>query len=155
MKKTISILLCILMLASLAACSAKKTPQATDAAAAGDEPAIIANNITDSEDMMEVDSPIGTLYYPEKWKDDITFQVNGNQFEALYYENPLFTLYFGGEKGDLYGAVKYDGADIELRYEMHDLDSTHENYETMISMQEDINIIFQYLIQEGRLTVAG
>ena len=154
MKKTISILLCILMLASLAACSAKKTPQATDAAA-GDEPAIIANNITDSEDMMEVDSPIGTLYYPEKWKDDITFQVNGDQFEALYYENPLFTLYFGGEKGDLYGTVKYDGADIELRYEMHDLDSTHENYETMISMQEDINIIFQYLIQEGRLTVAG
>ena len=104
---------------------------------------------------MEVDSPIGTLYYPEKWKDDITFQVNGDQFEALYYENPLFTLYFGGEKGDLYGTVKYDGADIELRYEMHDLDSTHENYETMISMQEDINIIFQYLIQEGRLTVAG
>lgn len=154
MKKTISILLCILMLASLAACSAKKTPQATDAAA-GDEPAIIANNITDSEDMMEVDSPIGTLYYPEKWKDDITFQVNGDQFEALYYENPLFTLYFGGEKGDIYGTVKYDGADIELRYEMHDLDSTHENYETMISMQEDINIIFQYLIQEGRLTVAG
>lgn len=154
MKKTISILLCILMLASLAACSAKKPPQATDAAA-GDEPAIIANNITDSEDMMEVDSPIGTLYYPEKWKDDITFQVNGDQFEALYYENPLFTLYFGGEKGDLYGTVKYDGADIELRYEMHDLDSTHENYETMISMQEDINIIFQYLIQEGRLTVAG
>ena len=154
MKKTISILLCILMLASLAACSAKKTSQATDAAA-GDEPAIIANNITDSEDMMEVDSPIGTLYYPEKWKDDITFQVNGDQFEALYYENPLFTLYFGGEKGDLYGTVKYDGADIELRYEMHDLDSTHENYETMISMQEDINIIFQYLIQEGRLTVAG
>lgn len=154
MKKTISILLCILMLASLAACSAKKTPQATDAAA-GDEPAIIANNITDSEDMMEVDSPIGTLYYPEKWKDDITFQVNGDQFEALYYDNPLFTLYFGGEKGDLYGTVKYDGADIELRYEMHDLDSTHENYETMISMQEDINIIFQYLIQEGRLTVAG
>ena len=154
MKKTVSILLCILMLASLAACSAKKTPQATDAAA-GDEPAIIANNITDSEDMMEVDSPIGTLYYPEKWKDDITFQVNGDQFEALYYENPLFTLYFGGEKGDLYGTVKYDGADIELRYEMHDLDSTHENYETMISMQEDINIIFQYLIQEGRLTVAG
>lgn len=154
MKKTISILLCILMLASLAACSAKKTPQATDAAA-GDEPAIIANNITDSEDMMEVDSPIGTLYYPKKWKDDITFQVNGDQFEALYYDNPLFTLYFGGEKGDLYGTVKYDGADIELRYEMHDLDSTHENYETMISMQEDINIIFQYLIQEGRLTVAG
>lgn len=154
MKKTISILLCILMLASLAACSAKKTPQATDAAA-GDEPAIIANNITDSEDMMEVDSPIGTLCYPKKWKDDITFQVNGDQFEALYYDNPLFTLYFGGEKGDLYGTVKYDGADIELRYEMHDLDSTHENYETMISMQEDINIIFQYLIQEGRLTVAG
>lgn len=154
MKKTISILLCILMLASLAACGAKKSPQATDAAA-GDKPAIIANNLTDSEDMMEVDSPIGTLYYPEKWKDDITFQVNGDQFEALYYDNPLFTLYFGGEKGDLYGTVTYDGADIELRYEMHDLDSTHENYETMISMQEDINIIFQYLIQEGRLTVAG
>ena len=154
MKKTISILLCIVMLLGLAACGAKNDPNGSGSAAE-DVPEIIANNVTDSEDMMEVDSPIGTLYYPEKWKDDITFQVNGNQFEALYYDNPLFTLYFGGEKGDLYGTVTYDGEDIELRYEMHDLDSTHENYETMISMQEDINIIFQYLIQEGRLTVAG
>ena len=154
MKKTISILLCIMMQLGLAACGTKNDPNGSGSAAE-DVPEIIANNVTDSEDMMEVDSPVGTLYYPEKWKDDIVFQVNGDQFVGLYYDIPLFTLYFGGETGDLYGTLKYDGADIELRYEMHELDSTHQDYETMIAMQEDINIIFQYLIQEGRLTVAG
>lgn len=119
-----------------------------------EKPAIIENNVTDSADMMEVDSPIGTLYYPVKWKEDIAFQVNGNQFIALYYDIPLFTLYFGGDKGYLYGTVTNDGVETELRYEMHDLDSEHAEYETMSIMQEDINIIFQYLTEEGKLTVA-
>ena len=155
MKKTISILLCIVMLLGLAACGAKDSPTGSDSASE-DVPAIVANNVTDSADMMEVDSPIGTLYYPEKWKDDVTFQVNGDQFEALYYETPLFTLYFGGEKGNLYGTVKnQDGEATELRYELHELDSANKDYETMSAMQEDINIIFQFLMQEGRLTVAG
>ncbi len=122
---------------------------------ASEKPQIIENNVTDSEDMIVVDSPIGKLYYPKKWKDDVTFQVNGNQLVALYYDNPLFTLYFGGEEGYLYGTVKNEGEDIELRYDMHDLDSTQEDYETMCSMQEDINVIFQYLIQEGKLVDAG
>lgn len=154
MKKTISILLCIVMFAGLAACGAKNDPMGSESDA-GEKPEIIANNLTDSEDMMEVDSPVGTLYYPEKWKDDITFQVNDDQLEALYDDNPLFTLFFGGKKGDLYGTVEYDGTDIDLRYKMYDLDSKNKDYETMIAMQEDINIIFQYLMQEEKLSVAG
>ena len=168
MKNTISILLWIIILLGLAACDAKDTKKESNSAVvkpsiiandatnhdSGDKPAIIANNVTDSADMMEVDSPVGTLYYPEKWKDDVVFQVNGDQLVALYHDIPIFTLYFGGEKGFLYGTVNHDGVDTELRYEMHDLDSEREDYETMSIMQEDINIIFQFLTQEGKLTVA-
>ena len=168
MKNTISFLLCIIILLGLAACDVKDTKKESNSAVVkpsiiandatnpdlGDKPAIIANNVTDSADMMEVDSPVGTLYYPEKWKDDVVFQVNGDQLVALYHDIPIFTLYFGGEKGFLYGTVNHDGVDTELRYEMHDLDSEREDYETMSIMQEDINIIFQFLTQEGKLTVA-
>ncbi len=177
MKNTISFLLCIIILLGLAACDAKDTKKESNSAVvkpsiiandatnpdsgdkpaiiandatnpdSGDKPAIIANNVTDSADMMEVDSPVGTLYYPEKWKDDVVFQVNGDQLVALYHDIPIFTLYFGGEKGILYGTVNHDGVDTELRYEMHDLDSEREDYETMSAMQDDINVIFYYLTE--------
>ena len=190
MKKTILMLLCIMMILGLAACGMINDPKESDASAydlpaiivntasdsedmmkvdsslfASENPkesesstehvsAIIANNVSDTKDMMKIDSPVGTLYYPEKWKDDISFQGGADQLVAMYYDIPLFTLYFGGKKGSLYGTVKNEGVDTELRYEMHDLDSDHVAYETMSVMQEDINIIFQMLIQEGKLTVA-
>ena len=141
MKKTIAILLCAVLLLGLAACSTKN-------AAAGSEenqPEIVSNNITDTADMMSVDSPIGTLYYPEKWKDDVEFQVTDTQLDALYYETPLFTIYFGGDKGDVYGTVQHDGEEITLRYELYDLDIEDPDIETMGAMQDDINVIFYYL----------
>ena len=154
MKKAISILLGIVLLAGLVACGAKSDLQ--ESGPEENQAPIIENNVTDSEDMMEIDSPIGTLYYPVKWKNDVTFQVTDDRVVALHYDDPLFTLYFGGDKGDLFGTVKQqDGTEIALRYEMHDLDSSHEDYETMSAMQEDINVIFQYLMQEGKLVEAG
>lgn len=154
MKKAITILMCLVLLAGLAACSAKNNPQGSGPEES--QPPIIENNVTDSEDMMEIDSPVGKLRYPAKWKDDVTFQAADGQITALYYDDPLFTLYFGGEQGDLFGTVKQqDGTEIALRYEMNELDSNSEDFETMSSMQEDINVIFQYLTQEGKLAEAA
>ena len=155
MKKAITILMCLVLLAGLAACGAKNAQQGSGSAA-GDEPPIIESNVTDSEDMMEIDSPVGTLRYPAKWKDDVTFQAADGQITALYYDDPLFTLYFGGEQGDLFGTVKQqDGTETALRYELNELDSNSEDFETMSAMQEDINVIFQYLTQEGKLAEAA
>ncbi len=153
MKKLLTILMCVLLIACLVACGADNTTQKIGSTASEEikipsiTNPIINNNITDSSDMMEIDSPVGKLYYPEKWKDDVVFQVNGNQLVALYDDIPIFTLYFGGEKGFLYGTVNHDGVDTELRYEMHDLDSEREDYETMSAMQDDINVIFYYLTE--------
>ena len=145
MKKTISLLLCIVMLLGLAACGAKNASQA--ASSEENQPEIVSNNITDTADMMSVESPIGTLYYPEKWKDDVEFQVTDTQVDALYYETPLFTIYFGGDKGDVYGTVQHDGEKITLRYELYELDSEDADIETMGAMQDDMNVIFYYLTQ--------
>ena len=144
MKKTIAILLCAVLLLGLAACGAKNNASQT-AGSEENQPEIVSNNITDTADMMSVESPIGTLYYPEKWKDDVEFQVTDTQVAALYYETPLFTIYFGGDKGDVYGTVQHDGEEITLRYELYDLDPNDADIETMGAMQDDINVIFYYL----------
>ena len=134
------------MLAGLAACGSKSAQQGNGSEANQDP--IIKNNISDTENMMTIDTPVGTLYYPEKWKDDVAFQVSETQVDASYYDTPLFSLFFGGDQGDVYGTVKQNDEEITIRYMLYDLDVDDEDFETMTAMQEDINVIFYYLMQD-------
>lgn len=148
MKKAITILMCVVMLAGLAACGAGNTPQGSGSAASAEDKApIVNNNITDTSDMMEIESPVGKLSYPAKWQDQVTFTSTDGQIDAMYEDVPLFTIYFGGEQGEVFGTVEQNGEEVTLRYEMYDLDVEAEQYETMSAMQDDINVIFYYLTQ--------
>lgn len=146
MKKTIAILLCAVLLLGLAACGAKNNASQT-AGSEENQPEIVSNNITDTSDMMEIESPVGKLSYPAKWQDQVTFTSTDGQIDAMYEDVPLFTIYFGGEQGEVFGTVEQNGEEVTLRYEMYDLDVEAEQYETMSAMQDDINVIFYYLTQ--------
>lgn len=150
MKKIITVFLCVLFVFSFAACSQNSGNNAS-ADEATQKP-IIQNNITDSDQMMTVESEIGTLNYPKKWEGKVSFESDKDKVEAFSGKVKLFSVYFGGQNGLLYGTLHLDSGDKELRYEMYDIDSKSENAEDLFSMQEDINVIFQYLIEEGKLT---
>ena len=155
MKKRIALILCILMIFALAACSDKKASDDKDSAAAQDatevkNDVVVDNNITDTNEMIYVETSIGNLYYPTKWAEDVSFDVSIDQVDASCGDVELFTIYFGGKKGDLYGVLTKDKK-TELRYEMYEIDADAEDADDLCAMQDDINVIFQYLIQEGKL----
>lgn len=151
MKKIIAAFLCVLFVVSLAACGQNNVNHAT-ADEATQKP-IIQNNITDSDQMMTVESEIGSLNYPKKWEKMVTFESGKDKVEAFSGDVKLFSVYFGGQKGILYGTLHLDSGNKELRYDMYDIDSKAKNADDLFAMQEDVNVIFQYLIDEGKLTV--
>lgn len=145
MKRFIAVILCALFVLSLAACGQNT---ATDS----NEPPIVQKNITDSDEMTTIESAIGTLYYPKKWDGRVDFAGNDEMIEATCGEAKLFALYFDGDQGDVYGTLTLESGNIALRYELFEIDDEAENAEDLYAMQEDINVIFQYLIDEGKLT---
>lgn len=153
MKKLISILLCVVMLACLAACGTDNTTQKNGSTASDEikipsiSNPIVNNNITDSSDMMEIDSPVGKLYYPAKWQNDVRFTSSETQVDASFEDVPLFTIYFNGDQGEYYGTLERNGEEVTLRYKMYDMDVEAEKFETMSAMQDDINVIFYYLTE--------
>ena len=155
MKKAVVILLCAAMLACLAACGGTKQESPEGSGMPGGEvenSAVLENNISDTTDMILVETPIGRLCYPAKWADDVRFDVSEQQVTAFCGDVKLFALYFGGETGDLFGTLKLNDTETELRYEMFDLDASREDIDILSAMQDDINVIFQYLIQDGLLS---
>ena len=155
MKKTVLLVLCGIMLFSLAACAGTKTESPGESASPqGSEVEntnLLDNNISDTNNMIAVETSIGKLYYPAKWADDVRFDVGDQQVTASCGDVQLFTLYFGGETGNYFGMLKQGDTETELRYAMYDLDTSREDIDTLSAMQDDINVIFQYLIQDGVL----
>lgn len=155
MKKVLTILMCVLLIACLVACGADNTTQKNGSTASEEikipsiTNPIVNNNITDSSDMMEIDSPVGKLYYPAKWQNDVRFTSSETQVDASFEDVPLFTIYFNGDQGDYYGTLERNGEEVTLRYKMYDMDVEAEKFETMSAMQDDINVIFYYLTQVG------
>ena len=153
MKKVLTILMCVLLIACLVACGADNTTKKNGSTASEEikipsiTNPIVNNNITDSSDMMEIDSPVGKLYYPAKWQNDVRFTSSETQVDASFEDVPLFTIYFNGDQGDYYGTLERNGEEVTLRYKMYDMDVEAEKFETMSAMQDDINVIFYYLTE--------
>ena len=151
MKKLISIVLCMFVVFFLNACGQGNNESIESSETS--VKSIIQNNITDSDRMMNVETSIGVLKYPEKWKDKISFDAEDDKVNFNCGNIKLFTLYFGGEKGEVFGTLHLDNGEIPLRYEMYTIDTKSKNYNELSAMQEDVNVIFQYLISEGKLKV--
>ena len=150
MKRLISAALCMLLMFSLTACSQGNGESTASSATSVNS--MIQNNIIDSENMMNIETSIGVLKYPEKWKGKVSFDAENDKVNCHCGDVALFTLYFGGEKGDTFGTLSLDGETKPLRYEMNTIDPKSKNFNELCAMQEDMNVIFQYLISEGKLT---
>ena len=157
MKKILALLLCMLFVFSLASCRGAdekeadggEQPQVSSNGESSENP-LIDNNIIDNSEMMTVDTSVGTLYYPKKWENQVNFSVEDKVVEAACGDVRLFSIYFGGEKGEEYDSLLVGDEVISLRYEMYDIDDSLDNFDDLCAMQDDINVIFLYLSEEGR-----
>ncbi len=107
-----------------------------------------------------VDSPIGALPYPEKWRDQLRTEQTDRSV-AFYAEigdhEPLllFTLQFGEGDGYLLGTL--DGTGVYVLDNVPTFDETWSDAEksTVSAMQEDLDVIVQDLFARDSFTIAG
>ena len=139
MKRVICFLLLAALLISLAACGEK--PEADD-------------------DTYPIETPYGTLRYPQKWQAFTRTEENGNAVSFYGWvegksEQPLFTLQFGEGDGYLLGTLDGTGVFIVDNVPVFDETWSDAEKETVSAMQEDLDVIVQDLFARDSFTIAG
>lgn len=112
-----------------------------------------------------VETPYGTLYYSEEWKDSIRAECKELDFgmDVLFYgsiageEYWLYTVSFGGSAETPAGVIETDqGYMMDVTYELSDFapdDSwTAENKDAFCAMQESINYLLEKLQENPAFT---
>lgn len=99
---------------------------------------------TNSEELFEINTDHGVLYYPKKWEDKVTIELDKDTVKFKYKNTPLFDLIYGGEKGTLLGTQ--NGTNIYVvSYEVDKSSVDKTEMDTVYSMMDDINVIAENL----------
>ena len=108
--------------------------------------------VSDAEsEVFPIETGLATLYYPKKWLDSVTVDVSDDAVDFTCAGIELFKIHLGSGKGIMLG--KYNGSPIS--FETFEIDSSgHEQevYDMLCSMQEDFNVIYQYLRLDENFT---
>lgn len=107
------------------------------------------------EPVYEIESPIGTLVYPEKWQSIVRTEQQGNDllFYAAIGDHPevlLYTLRFGpDEEGVLLTTV--DGTDVSIIEGGVEFDEmwSDEEQQQYYAMQADVNTTLHALLEQS------
>lgn len=89
------------------------------------------------------------LAYPQKWKTNVEVVMNeGDNYSVKYMTKEgvdLFEIYFDSEKGDILGTIKNGNTCVALSVVVSEIDNDNDNYNEILTMQEDMNVIINYL----------
>lgn len=157
MKKWISLLLCLTLVAALlSACGSGHTdPQKTpdpETAQPVEEPVAV----------FSIETPYATFAYPERWKDKLTVGITEDPYTLHFSagEEALFDLIINGEEGYFLGTLQAENGDATLHIISYDLDNQRADYADCRAMQEDVNVLLQHLrkdytFREGEIPEEG
>lgn len=99
---------------------------------------------SESEEVFAIDTNFATLYYPKKWEDKVTVDVNGKIVTFSYDDTDLFDIRFekcdGAYLGSYYGTPVY-----AVSYDISPDKYTDEEYRDICAMQDDVNVIVEHL----------
>lgn len=109
--------------------------------------------LEDNGETFEIKTSLCPMRYPKRWEDRVTIKAEEKQVSFSCDDTPLFTLYFGGDKGELLG--KYDGTELRLYTDKLDSEKlTAKQITEYGAMQEDVNVILQGLYDDKKFEVA-
>ena len=106
----------------------------------------------DEKEVFEIETSLGKLYYPTKWKKDVKIDVEDQAVKFSTGKVKLFDLLFGGKKGDLLGT--YNGTEIRLvNYDINQKDYKEDEYFRLSEMQMDVNVILKHLMEDKNFKI--
>ena len=109
--------------------------------------------IKEDDSVFEIETPVATLYYPNKWKESVTIEKDGDSLRFSCGEIKLFDVLFNSDDGFRLGT--YNDTTINVvDYEIDEDSFSAEDFERLCAMQEDINVILQYLMKDSNFTLS-
>ena len=93
---------------------------------------------------IDIETSVVTLKYPAKWKDAVSVKVSEEKVSFVNNKTPLFDLVFSEGDGFLLGI--YNGTPIFV------VDYPVKTDE-QAAMQEDVNVILQYLMEDPNFDI--
>ena len=153
MKRIAAAVIAVVLLLSLTACGKKSNSSSSSSASKATVDSASQNVVDFNEDVITIKTDYADLKYPSKWENKVNIATEANKvcFTSADKKVKLFDLCFGGKEGYVFGVLKDDNS-TELRVVSYDIDTKLENADEYCAMQEDMNVIFQYLSKEGKLT---
>lgn len=132
MKKVLAVMIALLLLA-VSGCAKKNAPE-NDAASA-------------DTGTFTIETETCVLKYPKKWEGTVSTTVDNEKGIVSFKtgDTPLFDILFDGEAGDLLGTLQVNGRNVVLRLKTYEIDPEGEQYAQQLEMQEDINVLLNYL----------
>lgn len=112
---------------------------------------VLIEDVDDS--VFGIETSVGTLYYPEKWKDQVTVDVSDSAVKFSANGIQLFDLLFGDGEGYLLGT--YNGTEIRVvSYEIEQEGLSEQELNDLWAMQEDVNVILQHLMEDTGFAIS-
>ena len=104
------------------------------------------NEIIEPEDhsTIDINTSVTTLKYPAKWKDAVQTEVTEDGVKFSNNGTPLFDLMFSECDGYLLGTYK----DTPIYIVDHPVETDEQS-----AMQQDVNVILQYLMDDPNFTI--
>lgn len=107
----------------------------------------LIDEIVESEDTttFDIETSVVTLKYPNKWRDKVQVDVSDKGVKFSNDGMPLFDIYFAAcEDGYLLGTYK----DTPIYIVDYSVETDEQ-----AAMQEDINVILQYLMEDSNFII--
>ena len=103
-----------------------------------------------SFEVFAVETTFATLYYPSRWQDTVTVNVNDKTVSFCFGQTALFDICFENrEDGAFLGS--YAGTPVYVvSYDISPDDYTVQQYRNICAMQDDINVILEHLSQDEK-----
>ncbi len=167
MKKIISICLAALMVLSFASCGGENADETNSTNSAETSAQSGADNSENDEilqsqefvigseesDVFTVKSPYCLLKFPSKWEKYITVEYDKGEVYTLTFKHSitevaLFDISFGENDYPLLGVLVKDGKETSVRINSYEFDPSDKYYSVYCTMQEDVNVLINHLIEE-------
>lgn len=109
-------------------------------------------SVVADDEVFAIETEVATFYYPTRWEKTLTVDVAQDRVSFSTPTTLLFELRFNGDDGHLLGT--YDGTEIRVVYSELESDGvSEETYREWIAMQEDVNVILEYLSADSKFIV--
>ena len=116
----------------------------------------IVNEVVELEDTstFDINTSLVSMKYPAKWKDKVTIDVSDDSVKFSRNGEPLFDICFYECDGLLLGQYKETPVYV-VYHTINKSNYSEEDLFEMDTMQDDVNVIFQALMDDSNFAVAN